>query len=98
MLKAFPNFLYGSKINGYSQTFGLSYGPRKSLLSRTMLLPSRTESFKLQAAVHDAHRAARTNTKLDGFLTEGGYNFLFNSAFFERMLTFEVSKTNARLR
>ena len=49
MLKDYSNFLYGCKINGYSQTFGLSYGPRKSLLSRTMLLTTRTESFKLEA-------------------------------------------------
>ena len=60
---------------GRAQTFGLSYGPRKSLLSWTMLLPSRTESFKLRAAVHGVHTAESTNTKLEGFRTED--NFLW---------------------
>ena len=68
--KMFWIFFIVCKINGDRQTFGLSYGPRKSLLSWTMLLPTRTESFKLRAAVHGVHRAESTNTKLEGFWTE----------------------------
>ena len=87
--KMFWIFFIVCKINGDRQTFGLSYGPRKSLLSWTMLSETRTEAFKLWEFCFGTsccsfkcdHGTEWTNTKLNGFWETA--DIIVNSAFLE---------------